>query len=76
MYVEIGAVPFMYEIHMPELAAQQPQNGSKREYVGNQAIDFQDGTATRQTYNNSRNNNIPGTAGKRETVNGFILDFV
>jgi hypothetical protein len=68
----------MYELHMPELAAQQPQNGSKREYIGNQAIDFQDSSSgQRQTYTNHKTNGIPGTtAGKRETVNGFILDFV
>lgn len=66
----------MYELHMPGMSGQH--SGIQRQVTeSGQIIDIvQDGNATRQTYNNSRTNNIPGTAGKRETVNGFILDIV
>jgi|SRR5450759_89551 len=66
----------LYEIHIPELAGQH--SGIQRQVTeSGQIIDIvQDGNATRQTYTNSTNSNIPGTVGKREAVNGFLLDMV
>jgi|SRR5450756_1022776 hypothetical protein len=66
----------LYELHMPGMSGQH--SGIQRQVTeSGQIIDIvQDGNATRQTYESSRNNGIPGTAAKRETVNGYIVDFV
>jgi hypothetical protein len=68
----------MYEIHMPEMSGRQKQNGSKREVMQDGTIlYFQDGSAQRQTFNNSsKNNGIAASPTRREIVGGHILDFV
>ncbi|HMB45696.1 MAG TPA: hypothetical protein VKL21_07735 [Candidatus Methanoperedens sp.] len=69
----------LYEIHMPEMPGRQQHNGGKRHILpGGQVLDIvEDGRNQKQTYESSRSNNgITATATKRETINGFLVDFV
>jgi hypothetical protein len=67
----------MYELHIPELAAHQQHDGRREILPGGQVLDIvEDGLNQKQTYTNRKTNGIAGTVGKREAVNGFLLDMV
>lgn len=66
----------MYEIHMPGMSGNTTDMLREVTPAG-QIVDIvQDTSNPKQTYTNSKTNGIAGTTARRETVNGFLVDFV